>query len=140
MKHVKVLLLFSLFIVACTIGYSYLPPTAEKQGITVGFTELPLALPLSTSDPLNETVFSDCYGRVDTRILDNKTTVSYSLYNNHNDIVEAIVEICIGDGVCKTDEVYSSPQYRFIAYVYFDTLPEYEEPTVKIIKEIKHRE
>jgi len=140
MKHVKVLILFSLFIVACMIGYSYMPLTTEEQGITVGVTKLPLALPLSTLDPLNETAFSDCYARVDTWILDNKTTVSYSLYNNHDDVVEAIVEVCIGDGICETDELYSSSHCRFVSYVYFDSLPEYEEPTVKIVKEIKHTE
>ncbi len=93
---------------------------------------------LSTPEPSDESVLYVREVSMECRIMDEWTTVYYSIGSNHNKVVEAEVKICIGDNTCNIEEPWIYPDTPISAWSYFDTLPEYEEPTVEILREIKH--
>jgi hypothetical protein len=99
----------------------------------------PTATPqLSTPEPSDESVLYVREVSMECRIMDEYTTVYYSIGSNHNKVVEVEVKICIGDNICNIEDPWISPDTPISAWSYFDSLPEYEEPTVEILREIKH--
>lgn len=106
-------------------------------------TPTPVATPsptpqLSISEPSDESVLYVREVSMECRIMDEYTTVYYSIGSNHNKVVEAEVKICIGDNICNIEDPWIYPDTPISAWSYFDSLPEYEEPTVEILREIKH--
>lgn len=130
----------SIAIVAIAVAVIFGGCIEEETSVS---TPTPVAAPsptpqLSTPEPSDESVLYVREVSMECRIMDEYTTVYYSIGSNHNKVVEAEVKICIGDDICNIEDPWIYPDTPISAWSYFNTLPEYEEPTVEILREIKH--